>query len=210
VMVESEAKEIYENVMLGVIVFGHEHMQAAIQAIKELVAEAGKPAWEWDSEPAQDELVNKIKSLAQSDLQAAYKIHQKQARTHALQDVREKVFAGLNAEATEENPVDENAVKEILHDLEADIVRSQILNGEPRIDGRDTRTVRPIGIELGFLPRAHGSALFTRGETQALVVTRLATRRDEQILDSVMAESRDGFMMHCNLPTLSSGAVDRR
>src|SRR5699024_6745526 len=118
VMVESEAKEIYENVMLGVIVFGHEHMQAAIQAIKELVAEAGKPAWDWEPEPIQDELLNKIKSLAQSDLQAAYKIHQKQARTHALQDVREKVFAGLNAEATEENPVDENAVKEILHVLE--------------------------------------------------------------------------------------------
>lgn len=208
-MVESEAKELSEDVMLGAIAFGHEHMQAAIQAIKELVAEAGKPAWEWDSEPAQDELVNKIKSLAQSDLQAAYKIHQKQARTHALQDVREKVFEGLNAEATEENPVDDNAVKEILHDLEADIVRSQILNGEPRIDGRDTRTVRPIEIELGFLPRAHGSALFTRGETQALVVTTLGTRQDEQIIDSVMGESRDRFMMHYNFPPFSTGEVGR-
>ncbi|HLR81742.1 MAG TPA: polyribonucleotide nucleotidyltransferase [Paenalcaligenes sp.] len=208
-MVESEAKELSEDVMLGAIAFGHEHMQAAIQAIKELVAEAGKPAWDWEPEPVQDELVNKIKSLAQSDLQAAYKIHQKQARTHALQDVREKVFAGLNAEATEENPVDENAVKEILHDLEADIVRSQILNGEPRIDGRDTRTVRPIEIELGFLPRAHGSALFTRGETQALVVTTLGTRQDEQIIDSVMGESRDRFMMHYNFPPFSTGEVGR-
>ncbi|HLS16581.1 MAG TPA: polyribonucleotide nucleotidyltransferase [Paenalcaligenes sp.] len=208
-MVESEAKELSEDVMLGAIAFGHEHMQAAIQAIKELVAEAGKPAWDWTPEPVQDALVDKIKTLAQSDLQAAYSIHQKQARTHAIQDVREKVFEALNAEATEENPVDDNVVKEILHDLEADIVRSKILNGEPRIDGRDTRTVRPIEIQLGFLPRAHGSALFTRGETQALVVTTLGTRQDEQIIDSVMGESRDRFMLHYNFPPFSTGEVGR-
>src|SRR5690625_2328983 len=208
-MVESEAKELSEDVMLGAIAFGHEHMQAAIQAIKELVAEAGKPAWDWTPEPVQDALVDKIKTLAQSDLQAAYSIHQKQARTHAIQDVREKVFEALNAEATEENPVDDNVVKEILHDLEADIVRSKILNGEPRIDGRDTRTVRPIEIQLGFLPRAHGSALFTRGETQALVVTTLGTRLDEQFIDSVMGESRDRFMLHYNFPPFSTGEVGR-
>lgn len=208
-MVESEAKELSEDVMLGAIAFGHEHMQAAIQAIKELVAEAGKPAWDWTPEPVQDALVDKIKTLAQSDLQAAYSIHQKQARTHAIQDVREKVFEALNAEATEENPIDDNVVKEILHDLEADIVRSKILNGEPRIDGRDTRTVRPIEIQLGFLPRAHGSALFTRGETQALVVTTLGTRQDEQIIDSVMGESRDRFMLHYNFPPFSTGEVGR-
>src|SRR5690625_6525076 len=149
------------------------------------------------------------KTLPQRELQAAYSIHQKQARTHAIQDVREKVFEALNAEATEENPVDDNVVKEILHDLEADIVRSKILNGEPRIDGRDTRTVRPIEIQLGFLPRAHGSALFTRGETQALVVTTLGTRQDEQIIDSVMGESRDRFMMHYNFPPFSTGETGR-
>lgn len=208
-MVESEAQELSEEVMLGAIAFGHEHMQAAIQAIKELVAEAGKPAWDWQPEPVQDELVERIKSLAQDDLRAAYKIHQKQARTHALHDVRNKVFEALNAEASEENPIDENMVNEILHDLEAQIVRSQILNGEPRIDGRDTRTVRPIDIQLGFLPRAHGSALFTRGETQALVVTTLGTRQDEQIIDSVMGESRDRFMLHYNFPPFSTGEVGR-
>src|SRR5690625_5699084 len=126
------------------------------------------------------------KTLPQRELQAAYSIHQKQARTHAIQDVREKVFEALNAEATEENPVDDNVVKEILHDLEADIVRSKILNGEPRVDGRDRRTVRPVEGQLGFLPRAHASALFTRGETQTLVDTTRGTCADEQSIYSVI------------------------
>jgi len=208
-MVESEAKELPEEVMLGAIAFGHEHMQAAIQAIKELVQEAGKPEWDWQPTAVDEKLVEKIKALVFDDLQAAYKTHEKQARTQALQAARDRVFEQLEAEADEENPVDQNVVNGILFDLEGQIVRTQILNGEPRIDGRDTRTVRPIDIQLGFLPRAHGSALFTRGETQALVVTTLGTRQDEQIIDSVMGESRDRFMMHYNFPPFSTGETGR-
>src|SRR5690625_4437462 len=208
-MVESEAHELSEEVMLGAIAFGHEHMQAAIDAIKELVQEAGKPAWDWEPEPIDDALVEKVKSIAFEELQKAYELHQKQERTHALNAVRDKVLQQLEAEQTEDDELDEHAISNILFDLEGRIVRSKILNGEPRIDGRDTRTVRPIDIQLGILPRAHGSALFTRGETQALVVTTLGTRQDEQIIDSVMGESRDRFMLHYNFPPFSTGETGR-
>src|SRR5699024_6952470 len=135
--------------------------------------------------------------------------HEKQARTHALNAVRDRVFEQLNAELGEDETLDDNVVNGIIFDLESEIVRSQILNGEPRIDGRDTRTVRPIDIRFGILPRAHGSVLFTRGETQALVVTTLGTRQDEQIIDSVMGESRDRFMLHYNFPPFSTGETGR-
>lgn len=209
-MVESEAKELPEEVMLGAIAFGHEHMQTAIQAIKELVAEAGKPAWDWQPEPVDEALANRVKELAYTDLQAAYKIHDKQERTHALQKVRDHVLQQLEAgQSDEDEGVEKKVVGDLIFELESEIVRSQILNGEPRIDGRDTRTVRPIDIRLGFLPRAHGSVLFTRGETQALVVTTLGTRQDEQIIDSVMGESRDRFMLHYNFPPFSTGETGR-
>src|SRR5690625_1906654 len=208
-MVESEANQLSEEVMLGAIAFGHEHMQTVIQAIKELVQEAGKPEWDWQPPVVADSLIEKVKSIGLADLQAAYKIHEKQARTHALNAVRDRVFEQLNAELGEDETLDNYVVHGIIFDLVSEVVRSQILNGEPRIDGRDTRTVRPIDIRFGILPRAHGSVLFTRGETQALVVTTLGTRQDEQIIDSVMGESRDRFMLHYNFPPFSTGETGR-
>src|SRR5690625_2017681 len=208
-MVESEAKELSEEVMLGAIAFGHEHMQTVIQAIKELVQEAGKPEWDWQPPVVEESLVENINTIDLADLQAAYKIHEKQARTQALSAARERVFEQLTADLGEDEELDDNVVNGIVFDLESDIVRSQILSGEPRIDGRDTRTVRPIDIRFGILPRAHGSVLFTRGETQALVVTTLGTRQDEQIIDSVMGESRDRFMLHYNFPPFSTGETGR-
>ena len=210
-MVESEAEQLSEDVMLGAIAFGHEQMQAAINVINELVEEAGKPEWDWQPAPANESLVAAVKAIAFEDLKAAYQIRQKQARTDALKNVRTKLEAALNEQAiaANEGPVDGVEVDNIVFDLESEIVRGQILNGEPRIDGRDTRTVRPIEIRLGVLPRAHGSALFTRGETQALVVTTLGTRQDEQIIDSVMGEARDRFMLHYNFPPFATGETGR-
>ena len=197
-MVESDAQQLSEDVMLGAIAFGHQQMQAAINAIHELVEEAGKPEWDWQPAPANDALIAAVSEAGLEGLKAAYQTREKQARTQKLNEVSASVKAALaeQAESKGEAAPDSVEVDSILFDLESNIVRSQILNGEPRIDGRDTRTVRPIEIRLGVLPRAHGSALFTRGETQALVVATLGTRQDEQILDSVMGESRDRFMLH--------------
>ncbi|MEZ2721343.1 polyribonucleotide nucleotidyltransferase [Paenalcaligenes hominis] len=210
-MVESEAEQLSEDVMLGAIAFGHEQMQAAINAINELVEEAGKPEWDWQPAPANEALIAAVKAIAFDDLKAAYQIRQKQARTDALKNVRTKLEAALSeqAAAANEAAADSVEVDNIVFGLESEIVRGQILNGEPRIDGRDTRTVRPIEIRLGVLPRAHGSALFTRGETQALVVTTLGTRQDEQIIDSVMGEARDRFMLHYNFPPFATGETGR-
>lgn len=204
-MVESEAQQLSEEVMLGAVVFGHEQMRAAINAINELVEVAGKPEWDWQP-PAKDEaLIAKIAELAEADLRAAYQITSKQARTQATKDVVSKVVAALCIEG---GP-DENTVKNHLFDLEAKIVRNQILSGQPRIDGRDTRTVRPIEVRTGVLPRTHGSALFTRGETQAIVVSTLGTNRDEQIIDALQGEYRDRFMLHYNFPPYSTGETGR-
>lgn len=209
-MVESEAKQLSEDIMLGAIAFGHEQMQTAINTINELVEEAGKPEWDWQPAPANEALIAAVKAIAFDDLKAAYQIRQKQARTDALKNVRTKLEAALNEQAAANDAaVDSVEVDNILFGLESEIVRGQILNGEPRIDGRDTRTVRPIEIRLGVLPRAHGSALFTRGETQALVVTTLGTRQDEQIIDSVMGEARDRFMLHYNFPPFATGETGR-
>lgn len=210
-MVESEAEQLSEDVMLGAIAFGHEQMQIAINAINELVEEAGKPEWDWQPAAANEALVAAVKTVAFEDLKAAYQIRQKQARTDALKNVRVKLEAALleQAEAANAAAPDFVEVDNIVFALESEIVRGQILNGEPRIDGRDTRTVRPIEIRLGVLPRAHGSALFTRGETQALVVTTLGTRQDEQIIDSVMGEARDRFMLHYNFPPFATGETGR-
>ncbi|MCC2595056.1 polyribonucleotide nucleotidyltransferase [Pusillimonas sp. MFBS29] len=210
-MVESEAQNLSEEVMLGGVMFGHEQMQAAINAIHDLVAEAGKPEWDWQPAPANEALAIAIAAAAQERLQAAYQVREKQARTNQLREVYAAVKEKLaeHAAAKGESAPDSVEVENMLFDLEAKIVRGQILNGEPRIDGRDTRTVRPISISLGVLPRAHGSALFTRGETQALVVATLGTKQDEQIIDSIMGESRDRFMLHYNFPPFATGETGR-
>src|SRR5690606_15330088 len=204
-------KQLSEEVMLGGVVFGHEQMQACINAIHDLVAEAGKPEWDWQPAAKNEALVTAVTAAAQEDLQAAYQIREKQARTAQLRTVYANVKAKLqeHAAAKGEPAPDNVTVENMLFDLESTIVRSQVLNGEPRIDGRDTRTVRPISIRLGVLPRAHGSALFTRGETQALVVATLGTRQDEQIIDSIMGESRDRFMLHYNFPPFATGETGR-
>ena len=206
-MVESEAKELPEDVMLGAVVFGHQLMQQVIQVIKELVDEAGAPAWDW-MPPAKDEsLSSRITQTAESDLRAAFQLKQKQARSEKIDDIWKRVFAELGV-GTEGGP-EANAVKEICFALESKIVRGQILSGEPRIDGRNTRTVRPISIRTGLLPRAHGSALFTRGETQALVTATLGTSRDEQRVDALQGEYHDRFMMHYNMPPYATGETGR-
>ncbi len=206
-MVESEAKQLSEEVMLGAVMFGHEQMQAAIKAINEMVEVAGKPEWDWQA-PAKDEaLIARVSELAETELRAAYKITSKQARTQATREIFKKTTATLTEGV--ENAPDANTIGSTLFDLEAKIVRSQILNGEPRIDGRDTRTVRPIVVRSGVLPRTHGSALFTRGETQALVVATLGTGRDEQIIDALQGEYRDRFMLHYNMPPYATGETGR-
>src|SRR5258706_2258009 len=182
-MVESEANELAEDVMLGSVVFGHQQMQAAIQAIHELAEQAAKPAWDWKATPTDEALVSRIRELAEGDLRAAFKLRQKQARSEAIDGIWKRVFEEIGA--GKEGGPETNVVKDICFSLESKIVRGQILDGEPRIDGRDTRTVRPISVRVGVLPRTHGSALFTRGETQALVIATLATGRDEQIIDSL-------------------------
>ncbi|MBE0613078.1 MAG: polyribonucleotide nucleotidyltransferase [Burkholderiales bacterium] len=206
-MVESEAHELSEEVMLGSVMFGHEQMQAAIKAINELADTAAKPMWDWQP-PAKDEtLITRVASLAEADLRAAFQVKEKQARTAAIDAIWKRVFADIGV-GTEGGP-DANAAKEICFALESKIVRNQILDGEPRIDGRDTRTVRPITIRLGVLPRTHGSALFTRGETQAIVVATLGTARDSQIIDALMGEYKDRFMLHYNFPPYATGETGR-
>ncbi|APD12390.1 polyribonucleotide nucleotidyltransferase [Pandoraea sputorum] len=210
-MVESEAQELPEDVMLGAVVFGHEQMQTAINAIHELVRDGGKAEWEWAPAAKNDALISQVGELAEGQLRAAYQTREKQARTQQLRAVSTDVIAKLAeaAAAKGEAAPDDIEVGNILFDLEAKIVRSQILAGEPRIDGRDTRTVRPISIRTGVLPRAHGSALFTRGETQALVVATLGTKSDEQIIDALQGEYRDRFMLHYNFPPFSTGETGR-
>ncbi|EYC52052.1 polynucleotide phosphorylase/polyadenylase [Hylemonella gracilis str. Niagara R] len=205
-MVESEALQLSEEVMLGAVVFGHDQGKVAINAIHDLVREAGKPAWDWKA-PAKDEaLIAKIDSLAKAKLEAAYQIRNKQARTQACRAAYADVFAGLKADGVEFDSV---AVEGLLFEIEAKIVRGQILAGEPRIDGRDTRTVRPIEIRDSVLPRTHGSALFTRGETQALVITTLGTERDAQRIDALAGEFEDRFMLHYNMPPFATGETGR-
>jgi polyribonucleotide nucleotidyltransferase len=206
-MVESEARELSEDVMLGAIMYGHEQMQVVINAINQLVEVAGKPEWDWQP-PARDETLEKrVAELANPALESAFAITSKQARTQKLAEVRKATLEALTVDGV--LPASENRINEILFGLEARIVRSRILNGEPRIDGRDTRTVRPIDIRVGVLPRTHGSALFTRGETQALVVATLGTGRDEQVIDALSGEYRERFMLHYNFPPFSTGETGR-
>ena len=205
-MVESEAKQLSEEIMLGGVVFGHEQSKIAIAAINELVRDAGKPAWDWTA-PAKDEpFIAKVNALADDAMRAAYQIRSKQARTQATREVTAKTLAALAADGT---TVDKVKVENVLFDIEAKIVRSQILSGEPRIDGRDTRTVRAIEIRNSVLPRVHGSSLFTRGETQALVAATLGTDRDSQKIDALAGEYSEHFMLHYNMPPFATGETGR-
>lgn len=210
-MVESEADILPEKTMLDAVVFGHREMQVAINAINELVAKAGKPAWDWQPAPKNEALIARIVEIADKGLHEAYAIRSKQPRTEKLREVYALVEQTLaaDAEAAGTEAPDANEVNGILFELEARLVRSQILAGEPRIDGRDTRTVRPIEIRQGVLPRTHGSALFTRGETQALVTTTLGTKQDEQIIDGLCEEQHDRFMLHYNMPPFATGETGR-
>lgn len=205
-MVESEAQQLSEEIMLGAVVFGHDQMRAVIDAIHDLVAEGGKPEVEWNPAPKNEQLIARVGDLAAEKIRDAYQTREKSARQQKLKSISAEVMAGLATQGVE---ADSAEVGNILFDMEAKVVRSQILNGEPRIDGRDTRTVRPIAIRTGVLPRTHGSALFTRGETQALVVATLGTARDSQKIDALMGEYTDDFMMHYNMPPFATGETGR-
>jgi polyribonucleotide nucleotidyltransferase len=206
-MVESEAQELSEDVMLGAVVYGHEQQKAVIGLINELAAEVGKEPWDWAPPETDAAMVEKLHALAANDINEAYKIKSKQARSSKLDEIKSRVLGEMITPDTDTNTA--NQIKDALFKLEASVVRSQILNGEPRIDGRDTRTVRPISIRTGVLPRTHGSALFTRGETQALVVATLGTGRDEQIIDALQGEYHDRFMLHYNMPPYATGETGR-
>jgi len=205
-MVESEAKQLSEEIMLGAVVFGHDQMKVVIDAIHDLVAEGGKPEVEWAPAPKNEELIARIGELAGAKVRDAYQTREKSARQQKLKSLSSEVMAELSAAGV---TADSGDVGNILFDMEAKVVRSQILEGEPRIDGRDTRTVRPISIRSSVLPRTHGSALFTRGETQALVVATLGTARDSQKIDALMGEYTDSFMMHYNMPPFATGETGR-
>ena len=205
-MVESEADQLSEEIMLGAVVFGHEQGNIAISAIHELVREAGKPVWSWTAPAKNEPFIARVNELAEGPLRAAYQIRSKQARTQACRDVTSSVLAALKTDGTAFDKVE---VEGLLFEIEARIVRGQILAGEPRIDGRDTRTVRPIEIRTGVLPRTHGSALFTRGETQALVISTLGTDRDAQRIDALSGDYEDRFMLHYNMPPFATGETGR-
>lgn len=209
-MVESDAKELTEEVMLGGVIFGHEQMQVAIRAIEELIQEAGTVPWAWKAPEIKQDLQKALHESMHDKVAQTYKIRDKQKRQTTLAELRNEVCEKLcsaNAAGIIENP--KELTLSYFHDLEKKVVREQILSGEPRIDGRDTQTVRPITIELGILPRVHGSALFTRGETQALVVTTLGTDRDRPLIDDLHGTRYDEFLFHYNFPPYSVGETGR-
>ena len=202
-MVESEASELSEETMLGAVMYGHEQLQAAIRAINELAAEAGEPAWDWQAPESEASVEERVAAAARDELTEIYQIADKQTRSQRLSELRSRLVESLASD--DESGPDADAVKTALHDLEYRLVRDRILDGHPRIDGRDTKTVRPIDVQTGILPRAHGSALFTRGETQAMVVATLGTDRDAQVIDAIEGERRDRFMLHYNFPPYCTG-----
>ncbi len=206
-MVESEAKGLDEETMLGAVMFGHEQMQTAIKAINELVAEAGKPKWSWLAPEPNVELKTAVSALAEKSLVAAYALTEKQQRYAKIGEIKSATLEALSkADASGAAPkFTAEQVSTEFFNLEYRLVRERILEGQPRIDGRDTKTVRPIAIRTGVLARTHGSALFTRGETQALVVTTLGTGRDAQIIDGLTGERKEPFMLHYNFPPFSVG-----
>jgi polyribonucleotide nucleotidyltransferase len=202
-MVESEAKELSEDEMLGAVLFGHQEMQIAINAIRELAAEAGKPRWDWQQATVNETLKQAVESAVKADLGEAYRVTDKMLRQSRVSELRARTVEQL---AGGDSPqYDAESVSEMFGKVEKEIVRKRVLNGEPRIDGRDLRTVRPIGIEVGWLPKTHGSALFTRGETQAIVVATLGTLRDAALIDALEGSYKDNFMLHYNFPPFSVG-----
>ncbi|MBT8449379.1 MAG: polyribonucleotide nucleotidyltransferase, partial [Gammaproteobacteria bacterium] len=198
-MVESEAKELSEQIMLDAVVYGHEQMQVVIDAIKEFAAEAAKPAWDWSSAEVNQELVDRIAEHAKADLDAAYQIADKMERYQRIGELRDATVAAI---ADEENAAE---VSELFHDLEKKVVRQRVISGQSRIDGRTHDMIRALSVSTGILPRTHGSALFTRGETQAIVTATLGTQRDAQIIDSLSGEFKDYFMLHYNFPPFCVG-----
>ena len=206
-MVESEAKELPEVVMLDAVQAGHKAMQPIIKMKKEFAKEASKEPWDWKAAEENKDLISQIEKIAGKELEKAFEIKAKGERSEKIAEIKDKVMAKVaNADTS---PNEMNAIKNEFFNLESKIVRNKILDGEPRIDGRDTRTVRPIEIRTGVLPRAHGSALFTRGETQAIVVATLGTGRDEQIIDALQGEYKDRFMLHYNFPPYATGETGR-
>ena len=203
-MVESEAKGLSEDVMLGAVMYGHEQMQTAIDAINELAAEAGKPAWDWQAPEEDQELASAVEAQAAAGFTEAYQISDKMERQAAVSDVKAAAVEALASEGDDAKWTAED-VKGALSKLEKKVVRQRVIAGEPRIDGRDQKTVRPIDVEVGVMPRAHGSAVFTRGETQAIVVTTLGTGRDAQIIDAIEGERKEPFMFHYNFPPFCVG-----
>ena len=205
-MVESEANELPEDIMLGAVLYAHQEMQAVIHAVNELASDAGKPAWQWQAEQENTELKSTIASQFEAAIGDAYRIIDKQKRYEKLSELRSQAIEELsNAEAN----VSGDEVKKLFASVEKGMVRARVVNGEPRIDGRDSKTVRPLQIEIGVLPKVHGSALFTRGETQALVVSTLGSARDAQIIDALEGERKDNFMLHYNFPPYSVGECGR-
>ena len=202
-MVESQAKGLGEDIMLGAVMFGHEQMQTAIKAINELAAEAGKPAWDWSAPEADEALDAAVADAARSSLTAAYQISDKQERQAAVAAAKDAAVESIVS--GDEPRWTEDETRAALSKLEKSVVRGRVLAGEPRIDGRDHKTVRPIDVKVGVLPRAHGSAIFTRGETQAIVVTTLGTGRDAQIIDAIEGERKEPFMLHYNFPPYCVG-----
>ena len=202
-MVESEAQELSEDEMLGAVLFAHQEMQEAIHAIGALAAQAGKPAWDWQPAPADETLVQRVDGAARADLGEAYRIVDKQSRQARVAEIREALVEQLAG--AEDAPYQEEAVAEAFGKLEKELVRQQVLSGEPRIDGRDRRKVRPISVQAGFLPKTHGSALFTRGETQAIVTATLGAMRDAALIDALEGTYKDHFMLHYNFPPYCVG-----
>ena len=206
-MVESEADQLTEEQMLGAVMFGHENAKVAIKAIDALVAEAGSPRWEWEAEAKDDALFEKVSATVGSDIEGAYKIADKSDRQEAMAAVKQKAVSDLLSDDADDSEAE--SLKSAIKVLEKNTVRGRILANEPRIDGRDKETVRPITIETGVLPRTHGSALFTRGETQAIVTCTLGTERDSQVIDALEGERRDPFMLHYNFPPFCVGETGR-
>ena len=206
-MVESEARELPESVMLRAILYGHQAMQVAIQAITELIEEAGIIKQKWESSAVNADLEKRVTEKSKVLLKEAYRIREKTTRQTRIQTIRDQLLPDLIAQGEEENVLDEHEVVGIFHELERQIVRDQILSGQPRIDGRDTKTVRPISVRVGVLPCSHGSALFTRGETQALVVATLGTGRDAQLIDDLDGDRQEEFIFHYNFPAFCVGEI---
>jgi len=208
-MVESEAAELSEDVMLGAVVFGHEQMQVAIEAINELKSEAGKPTWDWKPAAENTELKEKVFDMIRSDVEAAYNIADKMERYAAIDAAKAKIMDALAVTEENANGYDAGEIDKMVGKLQKEIVRGRIIAGEPRIDGRDTQTIRNIDCKVGILPKVHGSALFTRGETQAIVVTTLGTEKDAKMVDDLTGSYNDRFMLHYNFPPYSVGECGR-